>query len=81
MFDKCKHKIEALLTLQTKEIFLQRIESNLVSNDPQGRILALRVLSYLPSLLTTRLNVQHLILHILTTTQDAKERHVATQTI
>ena len=70
-----------MLPLSSKEIFLKRIEDNLVSNDSQARGLALKVLSALPSFLTTRLNVQHLILHILTTTTDPRERSIATKTI
>jgi hypothetical protein len=79
----CKHneKIQQMLPQSSKEIFLKRIEDNLVSNDPQARALALKVLSALPSFLITRLNVQHLILHILTTTTDQQERSVATRTI
>lgn len=68
IFQQCQTKIESLLT--NKEVFLKRIESNLVSNDPQARILSLKILSFLPSFLITRLSVQHLILHILTTSQD-----------
>ena len=79
----CKHaqQISALLPTSSKEIFLQRLESNLVSNDSQARCLTLKVLQQLPSFLQVRLNVQHLILHILTTTNDQKERKVATSTI
>jgi len=62
-------------------VFLKRIENPLVSNDPRCRILSLQILSHLPSFLITRLNVQHLILHILTTSQDEQERRIATQTI
>ena len=62
-------------------MFLKRIEHNLVSNDPQARILSLKILSFLPSFLITRLNVQHLILHILTTSQDKQERQIAIKTI
>ena len=76
IFFNCRQKIETNLT--NKEVFLKRIESNLVSNDPQARILSLKILSYLPSFLITRLNVQHLILHILTTSQDTQERSIAT---
>ena len=65
IFQKCSSQIEAYLT--NKEVFLKRIEHNLVSNDPQARILSLKILSFLPSFLITRLNVQHLILHILCT--------------
>lgn len=79
IFQQCQSKIESLLT--NKEVFLKRIESNLVSNDPQARILSLKILSYLPSFLITRLSVQHLILHILTTSQDKQERNIAIQTI
>ena len=79
----CKHsaKISTMLPASSKELFLQRLEANLVSNDSQARALALKVLQALPSFLTTRLNVQHLILHILTTTNCAKERSIATATI
>ena len=52
-----------------------------MSNDPQARVLSLKILSFLPSFLITRLNVQHLILHILTTSQDKQERQIATKTI
>ena len=79
IFQKCSRQIEAYLT--NKEVFLKRIEHNLVSNDPQARILSLKILSFLPSFLITRLNVQHLILHILTTSQDKQERQIATKTI
>jgi hypothetical protein len=65
IFKRCGPKIERYL--QNKEVFLKRIENPLVSNDPRCRILSLQILSYLPSFLITRLNVQHLILHILTT--------------
>ena len=72
IFEKCSSQIEQFLS--NKEVFLKRIEHNLMSNDIQARILALKILSYLPSLLITRLHAQHLILHILTTSQDKVER-------
>lgn len=59
-----------MLSLSSKEVFLQRIEKTLQSNDPQARIIALKILESLPSFITTRLTVQHMILHILTTTTD-----------
>ena len=79
IFEKCSNQIEEFLS--NKEVFLKRIEHNLMSNDIQARILALKILSYLPSLLITRLHAQHLILHILTTSQDKVERQIATKTI
>ena len=81
VFCRCNQKIQQMLPLSSKEIFLQRIEAILISNDSQARGLALQVLQSLPSFLTTRLNVQHLILHILTTTTDPSERSIATKTI
>ena len=81
IFCKCRDKIDSMLSLSSKEVFLQRIENTLKSNDPQARILALKTLENLPSFITTRLTVQHMILHILTTTTDKEERQVAIQTI
>lgn len=70
-----------MLSSSSKEVFLQRIEKTLLSNDPQARILALKILENLPGFITTRLTVQHMILHILTTTTETEERQVAIQTI
>jgi hypothetical protein len=41
----------------------------------------MKLLSYLPTFLQTKLDVQHTILHLLTTTHDEQERLVANETI
>ncbi|CDW81759.1 UNKNOWN [Stylonychia lemnae] len=76
---KCHKILEE--KVYNKEEFTTRVSYLLQSNDPQSRIISLRLFSYLPSFIQTRLDIQHKILHILTSTQNNQEREVANQTI
>ena len=62
--------------LINKDEFLSRISHQFNTNDPQQRISSLKLLTYCPSLLQNRLDIQHQILFLLTTNsvKDPKER-------
>lgn len=76
---KC-HKILEVHVFNKQE-FTTRASQPLLSNDPQQRMITLKMFSYLPSFIQTRIDIQHQILNLLTTTTNEQERQVANQTI
>jgi len=71
------------LGLINRDEFLSRISHQFNTNDPQQRILSLKILQFCPGLLQNRLDIQHQILYLLTTktVKDPKEREIANDTI
>ena len=76
---KCHRLLEAHVF--NKQEFTTRVSCPLLSNDPQQRMITLKMFSYLPSFIQTRIDIQHQILNLLTTTTNEQERQVANQTI
>jgi len=76
---KCQTILET--NVFNKQEFATRASQPLMSNDPQQRMITLKMFSYLPSFIQTRIDIQHQILNLLTTTTNEQERLVANQTI